>query len=195
MRPICCPATSSRNRSRGAMSRCTLCTSRGRSRTSGINLWKAWPHRPIARPSKYSASIARRLSRLEIGKEVGAGPQLRNQPVPSIHVGGMLRETRMAAVDGRKLDFDAVQHNHVFRLALGEPAVIGEQQSTLHRDVAYQRLDCRDAVVERRLRIVESKSPAAPHDRPIAHLIAAEDQSSHPPGVEHEYAAGREKNM
>ena len=58
-----------------------------------------------------------------------------------------------------------------------------------------QGLDRGDAIVERRLRIVEGVAPAAGHDGPVAHLIAAEDQSGHAPGVEHQHAARRQQQM
>ena len=82
-------------------------------------------------------------------------PQLRQQALPGLGVRGIFGVAGLIAIDHRKLDLDAVQHHHVFRFALGELAQIRKKQASLDGYVADQRLDRGDAVVQRRLGIVE----------------------------------------
>ena len=58
-----------------------------------------------------------------------------------------------------------------------------------------QRLHRGDAIVERRLRIVEGEAAAAAHHGPIAHLIAAENQARDAPRVEHQKPPRRQQQM
>ncbi len=59
---------------------------------------------------------------LEIRKQVRARPQLRDQPAPGFRIRIVRRRLLGAAIQGREFHFDAVEHQHPFRNALGELA-------------------------------------------------------------------------
>src|SRR5580692_1846009 len=120
--------------------------------------------------------------------------ELGYHPAPNLRKGlegGGALET---AVDLGKFHLDAVEHHHVLGHPLGELADVREQEAPLDREISRQRLHGGEAVVERGLRIVEGK-PATPDDGPIAHLIAAEDQTRNAPRVEHQESPRREQQM
>ena len=112
-----------------------------------------------------------------------AGAQLRDQAAPCLLILLRRREGGAAAIDHGKLHFDAAEHQHPFGNSLGKFPDIGKQQTPLYGHVADDGLDRGDAIVERRLGIIEGIAVTTAHDGPVAHLIAAENQTRNPSRV------------
>ncbi len=125
-----------RSRSRGATSRVYLPhIARAVAQLARRIARRRWPRRPRATPIRFFGAAQR--PGLQIGEQVRARPQLRDQPAPGFRVLGELpARTSCCRSTTGKFHLDAVQHQHPLRHALGELADVGEQQPALDRHLA-----------------------------------------------------------